>query len=38
VADWIDEYNHHRRHSALSMRSPIAYEQALLERPPGQAA
>ena len=32
VADWIDQYNHDRRHSALGMRSPIAYEQALLER------
>ena len=38
VAEWIDEYNHDRRHSALGMRSPIACEQALLERPPGQAA
>jgi putative transposase len=38
VAAWIDEYNHDRRHSALGMRSPIAYEQALLEQPPGQAA
>jgi len=38
VVAWIDEYNHDRRHSALGMRSPIAYEQALLERPPEQAA
>ena len=29
VVDWIDDYNHTRRHSALGMRSPIAYEQAL---------
>ena len=26
---WIEEYNHDRRHSALGMRSPIAYELAL---------
>lgn len=29
VATWIEEYNHDRRHSALGMRSPIAYELAL---------
>jgi putative transposase len=29
VAAWIEEYKHHRRHSALGMRSPIAYELAL---------
>jgi putative transposase len=29
VAAWIEEYNHHRRHSALGMPSPIAYELAL---------
>ena len=29
VAAWIEEYNTTRRHSALGMRSPIAYEQAL---------
>jgi putative transposase len=28
VAAWIEEYNHERRHSALGMRSPIAYELA----------
>jgi transposase InsO family protein len=32
VVDWIENYNHDRRHSALGMRSPIAYEQALLEQ------
>jgi putative transposase len=26
VATWIEEYNHDRRHSALGMLSPIAYE------------
>jgi putative transposase len=30
VAIWIEEYNHDRRHSSLAMRSPIAYEHALL--------
>ena len=29
VAAWIGEYNTTRRHSALGMRSPVAYEQAL---------
>lgn len=29
VAAWIEEYNHDRRHSALDMISPIAYELAL---------
>jgi putative transposase len=26
VAAWIDDYNRHRRHSALQMRSPIDFE------------
>jgi len=30
LAIWIEEYNHDRRHSSLGMRSPIAYEHALL--------
>ena len=29
VAAWIEDYNTTRRHSALGMRSPLAYEQAL---------
>lgn len=29
VAAWIEEYNHDRRHSALGMRSPVAFELAL---------
>jgi putative transposase len=29
VAAWIEHYNTTRRHSALGMRSPLAYEQAL---------
>src|SRR3954447_14445461 len=28
VAGWIEDYNHDRRHSALGMRSPIAYERS----------
>ena len=28
VAAWIEEYNHDRRHSAIGMLSPIAYERA----------
>ena len=27
VAVWIEDYNHVRRHSALGMRSPVAWEQ-----------
>jgi putative transposase len=26
VAAWIEDYNHDRRHSALGMLSPVAYE------------
>jgi putative transposase len=29
VSAWIEDYNQHRRHSALGMMSPIDYEQAL---------
>ena len=29
VAAWIDDYNRHRRHSALRMMSPVGYELAL---------
>ena len=29
VSAWIEDYNRHRRHSALGMMSPIDYEQAL---------
>jgi putative transposase len=35
VAAWIDGYNRQRRHSALGMKSPADYEQALQD---GQAA
>ena len=35
VAAWIEDYNTPRKHSALGMRSPLAYEQALAA---GQAA
>jgi putative transposase len=35
VAPWIDDYNRHRRHSALSTMSPVDYERALAA---GQAA
>jgi len=38
VAEWIADYNHDRRHSALGMRAPIAYERALAHSPPEQAA
>jgi putative transposase len=27
VAAWIEDYNHHRRHSACQMMSPVDYEQ-----------
>ena len=29
VSAWIEDYNQHRRHSALGMMSPADYEQAL---------
>jgi putative transposase len=29
VAAWIDDYNRHRRHSALAMLSPVNYEKTL---------
>ena len=29
VAAWIEDYNHHRRHSSLGRVSPVAYERAL---------
>jgi putative transposase len=29
VSTWIEDYNTRRRHSALGMMSPVAYEQAL---------
>src|SRR3954463_6157280 len=32
VAAWIEDYNHDRRHSALGMLCPVAYEQALRTR------
>jgi transposase InsO family protein len=40
VAAWIEDYNHDRRHSALGMFSPIAYERSHTtpEDPPQQAA
>jgi putative transposase len=35
VSAWIEDYNRHRRHSALGMMSPVDYERALQA---GQAA
>jgi putative transposase len=32
VAAWIEDYNTTRRHSALRMLSPLAYEHALTAR------
>jgi putative transposase len=32
VAAWIDDYNRHRRHSALQMMSPVDYERELQAR------
>jgi putative transposase len=29
IPAWIDEYNHHRRDSALGMKSPVDYEKTL---------
>jgi transposase InsO family protein len=30
VAAWIEDYNHHRRHSACQMMSPVDYEKTLV--------
>jgi putative transposase len=41
VPAWIEEYNHDRRHSALGMRSPLAYEHQLaaqVDQPEEEAA
>ncbi len=41
IPAWIEEYNHHRRHSALGMISPVAHELALptgTTDPPPRAA
>jgi putative transposase len=32
IPAWIEDYNRHRRHSALGMMSPVDYEQALKTR------
>jgi transposase InsO family protein len=32
VAAWVEDYNHHRRHSSLQMMSPADFEQALQAR------
>jgi putative transposase len=32
VAAWIEDYNHHRRHSALGRVSPVDYERALARK------
>ena len=37
VAAWIEDYNLDRRHSALGMISPIAYEHHEDHRPPDAA-
>ena len=29
IPAWIDDYNHHRRHSALAMMPPVEYEKTL---------
>ena len=29
VAAWIEDYNHHRRHSSLGRVSPVDYERSL---------
>ncbi len=33
IAGWIEDYNHNRRHSALSMLSPVQYELTLAATP-----
>ena len=38
VAEFIDNYNHRRRHSSCEMLPPVAYEQVLAARAAEQAA
>ena len=38
VAAWIEDYNHHRRHSACQMMPPAACEQLLLAQGGKEAA
>jgi transposase InsO family protein len=39
IAQWIEDYNHDRRHSALGMRSPVRFEHDHpADRPPPCAA
>jgi transposase InsO family protein len=32
IGDWKDEYNHHRRHSALGYQTPASYAAACTHR------
>ena len=32
VAAWVEDYNHHRRHSSLGRVSPVDYERSLAGR------
>ena len=34
VAAWIEDYNHHRRHSSLGRVSPVDYERSLAGKEP----
>lgn len=38
VAEWIENYNHDRRHSALGMTSPVRFEQDHHDQPPPPCA
>jgi putative transposase len=38
VAEWIESYNHDRRHSALGMISPVRFEQDPHDQPPPPCA
>ncbi|MGV9336903.1 integrase core domain-containing protein [Nocardia sp. NPDC003726] len=32
ISDWKDDYNHHRRHSALGYQTPAGYAAACIHR------
>jgi putative transposase len=38
LAEWIQEYNHDRRHSSIGMIPPVTYEQQIAQDAAAQTA